>query len=200
MSNKKNCLTYILFSIFFINLLKYLRLIGQFFKMFFGFFLEIFKAHSSSSCLHSFDHGNAQNSTDRRLDNFSKCFQILSAWRFSRWFGSKIIVKRTFQSAKGRINWIIALKFSVGFAAIWLKLSFCTSSALLFWPIFSKESEFAAFSKSERWKRFVPLRKCWGGASDTVLQKTVIIFRFSYQIYLVNFFLLHFKQKIVKLS
>ena len=69
-----------------------------------------------------------------------------------------------------------------------------------FWPILSKESEFAAFSKSERWKRFVPLRKCWGGASDTVLQKTVIIFRFSYQIYLVNFFLLHFKQKIVKLS
>ena len=49
---------------------------GQFFKMFFGFFWKIFKAHSSSSCLRSFDHGNAQNSTDRRLDIFKNVFRF----------------------------------------------------------------------------------------------------------------------------
>ena len=45
-------------------------------KCFSDSFQKIFKAHSSSSCLRSFDHGNAQNSTDRRLDIFKNVFRF----------------------------------------------------------------------------------------------------------------------------
>ena len=86
---------------------------GQFFKMFFGFFWKIFKAHSSSSCLRSFDHGNAQNSTDLRLDIFKNVFRFFRHEDFRDDLEAFLMQNhcQTFQSAKGRMNWIIALKF-----------------------------------------------------------------------------------------
>ena len=43
----------------------------------FWILLRKYSRHIHLRSLRSFDHGNAQNSTDRRLDNFSKCFWIL---------------------------------------------------------------------------------------------------------------------------
>ena len=38
--------------------------------------------------------------------------------------------------------------------------------------------------------KFHPLKKRWGTASDKVLQKMIIIFQFSYQIYIIDFFII----------
>ena len=46
--------------------------------------------------------------------------------------------------------------------------------------------------------KFHALKKRWGTASDKVLQKMLIIFQFSYQIYIIDF-LSYFKQKLVKI-
>ena len=38
--------------------------------------------------------------------------------------------------------------------------------------------------------KFHPLKKLRGTASDKVLQKMIIIFQFSYQIYMIDFFII----------
>ena len=38
--------------------------------------------------------------------------------------------------------------------------------------------------------KFHPLKKLRGTASDKVLQKMIIIFQFSYQIYIIDFFII----------